>query len=284
MPTLHYEYRSFPASTIEVGGDDLYLGTAVATAGELLEDGNTDNSAGPGDTGQAPELMLVGEQAYRFVLWNVSMPSGETFDGFTVDDRVVTINATPSSSLVATAWYEPIGGPGGPSGPPAVVTYGLDRVANRFFRASPIEAVTPSDAWTAGARSVLTAGGAAIDAQDRIEIELHVKTFLRIDRDAAFEGWRMRGRVVAGDVLTVEPGIGGIAIAVFRQRVRLKECPAMPEYLAKFLRGIITSDLLHELRPVPSDGPKPVRAAIGVDRFTEGCEAATWHAGACDAR
>lgn len=266
MATLTFVSRIIPTDAgPEVGGDELYLGVSAADPGPFLsQDGFVPTATAGATMPSEPEIVRKGVR-YGFVLWNVAATSGAPYDGFKValvDDKdTVELTATPPTDLVATAWYLPLGGiDGGPGGRPHVVTLGLDRTVNRFFRAPPIELVTPDGARTAGERVVYTdRSDVVIDATNRIDISTSGGL---ADITAVFEGWRLAGASAEDDLLTVGQGRTGLAIATYARRSHLHEQLTIPYWLWKALHGIVDAEVISHLRPGPIDGPdwNPARA------------------------
>ena len=144
---LTYEYREIPSITGEVGGDEVYLGTPTGDAGKKLPRAfPSDGSVDAGDSYTAEEIYVdPAGVKYAFVTWNVTATDG-TFAGFAIDDLELKFTSSTAAAATATAWYVRLGG----GGPPSVTCYGLDRIANRFFRRTPIDSAAPTGAWAGG--------------------------------------------------------------------------------------------------------------------------------------
>lgn len=259
MATLQYDYRTLPSITDDdFGGDEIYFGTSVFDGGETIGKGSFQQVTQAGDNAGAPEPIVVGNQWYSFCFWNVTTEGGAPFDGFVTEDLNVKMTQTATANLVATAWYQSVGGIGGPGGPPSVRTLAFDRTANRFFRATPIAAVSPEFAWPGGnAHSVATSeSDVIVTARDEIEILRHHKLSFQIDRSGIFEAWRVGRAAPVGDPLALPRGAGGVAIAIYKQVFSGRVINTIPYWLFKLLHGIIDDEVLAEIRRPkgPSDG------------------------------
>ncbi|MFO0758641.1 MAG: hypothetical protein U0359_19260 [Byssovorax sp.] len=270
--SMTIEYRVIPSFTADVGGDEIYYGESIENPGELLEERGFVPSPGPGWYENADETFVRGKEVFAFAMWNVSRPDGAAFDGFTAEDRKVSLTDVPEENATATAWYIPVGGGlDGQPQPPAVLALAFDRTVNRFFRATPIDAVIPEFAWAGGdEHSVSTSdAGVSIDARNGLNHKKMEKVSVTIESGAVFEGWRRRSKELLPDPLELPQGAGGLAIAVYHQESRLDLVQTIPYWLAKLLRGIIDADVINHIKnpgPRPSwmDTPRP---DVQVDRL-----------------
>ncbi len=233
---LTFEYRVIPSTNGEVGGDEIYLGTPTNDNGEVIwEPAQGDGTIDPNDWCRAEETYVDRRgRAYAFVGLNVVSEDPSLV--YVIDDRRVDFDSATNADTTVTAWYVPIGD--GPSGPPTVVCFGLDRAANRFFRRSPIAAVAPTTAWVGGdSRVVQTAdSAAAITAAAQMSGYVIDKTMIRIEHGADFAEWRLRSQLATGP-LGVAQGKAGVAIAYFDRRVDARLIPAIDHELWKILHG-----------------------------------------------
>lgn len=236
---LRFEYRVIPSTDGEVGGDEIYLGTPTNDNGALLRPApQGGNAIDVGAWCRAEETFTDRRgTTYGFVALNVTSEDPQLT--YKIDDDLqVDFTAATTKDTTVTAWYVPRGGSGEPPPPPAVTCYGLDRAVNRFFRKSPIVAVSPNVGWPGGdSRTVATSdGGAAITAAAKMNGYVVDKTMVRIDYGANFDHWRTRGQPVKGP-LGVAQGQSGIAIAFFEQEVRVRPINAIDHELFQVLHG-----------------------------------------------
>jgi len=277
MASLQYDYRTIPSITDDdFGGDDLYLGTSVFDGGDPIGKGSFQQVTQAGDNTGAPEPIVVGKQWYSFCFWNVTTEEGAPFDGFVTEDLNVKMTETATANLVATAWYQPVGGIGGPPGPPSVRALAFDRTANRFFRATPIASVSPEFAWPGGnAHSVATSeSDVTVTARQGIEIHAVDKLTFKSSLSGIFESWRVGRAAPVGDPLALPRGAGGVAIAIYKQVFSGRLINTIPYWLFKLLHGIIDDEVLAQIRRPkgPSDGHgfghlRPI--AVDVERTME---------------
>jgi hypothetical protein len=118
MAKLVCELRVIPSDTgVEVGGDDLYLGVSATEPGPFLDAGDTvpvvtARRLDPGrarDRARPGPLRLPDVEPHRV--------DGQPFNDFTADDRRLHVDKTPTTDVIGTAWYRPLGKVGGPDVP-----------------------------------------------------------------------------------------------------------------------------------------------------------------------
>lgn len=252
---LTYEYREIPSITGEVGGDEVYLGTPTGDNGKKLpRTFPSDGSVDAGDGYPAEEIYVDPDGVrYAFVTWNVTT-ADEPFAGFEIDDLVLTFTSGTTANATATAWYARIGVG---NGPPSVTCYALDRIANRFFRRTPIDSAAPPSAWAGGTSRELATSESAVQASAVSQIAGEVlidKLQIYLAIHAEFTQWRLRKHKHAvGDPLALAHRDTGVAVAVYEQTVIGRIINTIPYEIYKLLHGGKLD--IERLRRHPIDGP-----------------------------
>lgn len=252
---LTYEYREIPSITGEVGGDEIYLGTPTGDSGKKLpRTFPSDGSVDAGDSYPAEEIYVDPDGGkYAFVTWNVTCADG-AFAAFVIDDLQLTFTSGTAANTTATAWYVRIGGG---DGPPSVTCYGLDRIANRFFRRTPIDSAAPPSAWAGGQSRDLATSESAVAASAVSQIAGEVlidKLQIYLAIHAEFTQWRLRKHKHApGDPLALAHRDTGVAVAVYEQTVVGGPIATIPREIFEMLHGGKLD--IERLRRHPIDGP-----------------------------
>ncbi len=173
-------------------------------------------------------------QPAHFAFWSVL---GSSDGEYTVrpdnPTNSIDVNLDPVTAMTATAWYLFAGGGGGNGGPAELETDAFLVEQNSFVEPTPIESVTPVDAWDpSDAREfVFTAESAEIEAQDSV-----------VDPDEHFERWyALEGGATPGPgrALRVPEGDSGIAVATYRVPPGTSwKLPREPELVATIVGGV----------------------------------------------
>lgn len=155
----------------------------------------------------AIDRITIDDGAFDFMFWNVRASARGNYTQDQPRGLTVPIGGTP---MTVTAWYRATGGSGGP-GSPTIVTDTFSSDRDEFVDELAIQSVDPPTAWFPAPDDDLIGaadGGARVDAKDQI---LFVQDF---------ERWVV---LCAGsadaDVLSVDKGAGGDAIATYRAPV-----------------------------------------------------------------
>ncbi|MFO0587085.1 MAG: hypothetical protein U0441_06095 [Polyangiaceae bacterium] len=248
---MKIQYRTIPAFTGDVGGDEVYYGVSIEEPGDLLLDKSFNPSPVEGYFDTAEQIHEKDKKQYAFCFWNVSAANGEMLDVFESDDLDFKLTKTPAGDVVATAWYVPIDGSViDIGGPPSVFTLAFDRTVNRFFRTTPISAVSPASAWPGGEEHRVSTAkeDVVIDARNGINVHTIDKVQFFAASGPMFERWRMAGVKAESDKLAVPGNKSGLAVAVYAHRFYSRVINTLPYWLYKLLHGKIDAEVWNHIR------------------------------------
>jgi len=136
-------------------------------------------------------------QQFVFLFWNVN--------GAVHTTNSTTVSNVGSDSLTATSWYLLTGGGGG-GGTPQVSAHAFSITQDQALTGSPIQSVSPSNAWSGGSSKTVDTTGASVQISAKSSIS-----------GEDFDSWMLFGAGSAsGPELDVPQNGGGIAIASYK--------------------------------------------------------------------
>ncbi len=176
MPNVALSYKQFPFGPT-LGGGMSFMGVT-----------------GTNIDAEAPNIEDMG-----FLFWNLTYGNAREV----IQNRSFSHQLT-ADSLIATGWYIATGGGGTCT---AIRPYAFSTTSNSFYEVSPIEGVSPNNAWAGSGDTTVTVenSNVVITVQDRIGNEV-------------FDSWLIFGNATPdGLTVSVPAGKCPLIIAVYKQ-------------------------------------------------------------------
>jgi hypothetical protein len=207
MPNVTTQYRMFVPRRRRIGGGGSMIDLVPSWSNAVS--GDAHGSAPDTIEVHYPDAMAPAHDA-NFAFWSIIGSSdGEYTDRPGTPGNAITVH-TDTAAVTMTAWYVYAGGGNGPPGPPELETDAFLVDQNTFVEPTPIQSVTPPDAWdhTDVSEFVFTEH----ESSDVFALDSVVDPAEHFEKWYALEG----GSVPAGQTLQVPQGDNGIAIATYR--------------------------------------------------------------------